>query len=133
MAYAQAYAAYKTTSIQTATKEQLLIMLYDGLIRFIHSSKSAIAARDIAQAHTNLIKSQEIVGELKNTLDMKYEISHALSALYDYFMRKLVDANVRKSQEPLDEILPRIAELRDAWEQAAKLVRQENGAQGMQA
>jgi flagellar secretion chaperone FliS len=115
----QAYMKYKSTSVQTASPERLLVMLYDGLIRSIETAKVAITLNQPQESHRQLTKSQDIVWELRTTLKMEYEISHALAALYDYFQSRLVDANVRKSIEPLDEILPRIQELREAWVQAS--------------
>lgn len=129
MAYAAAHNAYRRSNVETATREGLLVMLYDGLLRFIGMAQAAIEANDVVNAHTNLVKAQDIVVELRNSLDMEYEISHALESLYDYFWRKLVAANVEKSVEPIEEIRPRIQELREAWVQASIIVR----SQGDQA
>lgn len=115
----QAYMKYKTTAVHTASPERLLIMLYDGLVRSMDAAKVAIATSNAEEAHRQLTKCQDIIWELRTTLDMQYEISHALAALYDYFQRRLVEANIKKSAEPLDEILPRIQELREAWVQAS--------------
>lgn len=123
MAYAAAHNAYRRTNVETATSEGLLVMLYDGLLRFMRVAQNAIEVGDIAIAHKYLIKSQDIVVELRNTLDMDFDISHALESLYDYFWRKLVEANVNKQAEPIEEIRPRIEELREAWVQAAVIVR----------
>ncbi|MCL6454450.1 MAG: flagellar export chaperone FliS [Alicyclobacillus sp.] len=124
-----AYAAYRNTAVQTATPEGLLIMLYDGLVRFTRQARAAIVEGDVPNAHTNLRKAQDIVVELRNTLKMEYEISHALAALYDWFYKRLLEANVEKSVAPLDDILPRIEELREAWVEAARIVRSQS-AQG---
>jgi flagellar secretion chaperone FliS len=129
MAYAAAHNAYRRSNVETATREGLLIMLYDGLLRFMRIAQNAIEANDVVNVHANLIKAQDIVVELRSSLDMQYEVSHALDALYDYFLRKLVAANVDKSAEPLKEIRPRIEELREAWLQASIIVR----SQGDQA
>lgn len=120
----QVYAKYKTTSVYTAGPERLLIMLYDGLLKAMGTARVAIIGQNLTEAHTQLIKSQDIVVELHTSLNMDYEISHALASLYEYFTRKLVEANIAKSVEPLDEIEPRIRELRDAWVQAAATIRE---------
>ena len=65
-------------------------------------------------------KSQKILNYLRSTLDFQYEISNQLSALYDYFVRQVIAANVRKDAAPLDEVLTMIRELRDTFAQAAK-------------
>lgn len=123
MSYGTAFAAYRTSSVQTATPERLLVMLYDGLVRFIQSSRSAIQAGNLQDAHISSKKAQDIVIELKASLKMEYEISHALVALYDWFLKRLIESNTQKTVEPLDDILPRIEELREAWVQAAMIVR----------
>lgn len=115
----QAYMKYKSTSVQTASPERLLIMLYDGLLSSMAAAKIAIVAKHPEESHRQLKKCQDIVFELRNTLKMEYEISHALAALYDYFQRRLADSNIKRSIDPLDEILPRIQELREAWVQAS--------------
>lgn len=125
MALSTAYTAYRNTSVQTASPDRLLIMLYDGLIRFIEQSKTAIQSGSMQEAHINSKKAQDIVIELRSTLKMEYEISHALASLYDWFLKQLIESNVNKSAEPLDNILPRIRELREAWVQAATIVRAE--------
>lgn len=122
----QAYARYQSTAIQTAGPEQLLIMLYNGLLQKLERARLAIQGGDPAEAGVQLVNCQDIVLELTNTLNMDYEISHALAALYDWFYRRLVDANVSKSVQPLDEIQPRIAELREAWVMAADQIRRQS-------
>lgn len=119
----QAYARYKTMSIQTASPDRLLIMLYDGLLLAMRAAKDQIQAENLTESHRQLTKAQDIVRELRATLKMEYEISHALAALYDYFLRRLIDANLQKSVEPIDEIYPRVEELREAWVQAAMKVK----------
>jgi flagellar protein FliS len=121
----QAYNRYKTMSIQTASPDRLLIMLYDGLLLAMRTAKAHIEEKNLPEAHRQLVKAQDIVRELRNTLKMEYEISHALAALYDYFLRRLTEANIKKSVEPIDEIYPRVEELREAWVQAAMKLRAE--------
>jgi flagellar protein FliS len=125
MAIPQAYAKYMATSVQTASPERLLIMLYEGLLKSLRISISALEQKDLATAHRELTRSQDIVRELQSSLRMEFEISHALSALYDYFYRRLVDANVRKDPQPVVEILPRVEELHEAWVLAAKKLKEQ--------
>ncbi|CAM3952042.1 flagellar export chaperone FliS [Alicyclobacillus pomorum] len=121
----QAYARYKAMSVQTASPDRLLIMLYDGLLLAMRSAKEQILASNLPEAHRQLVKAQDIVHELRNTLKMEYEISHALAALYEYFLRRLTEANVKKAVHPIDEIYPRVEELREAWVQASMKLRTE--------
>jgi len=116
MANAQnAFQVYKNASVQTATPERLLIMLYDGLLNSITIASSSIDEQRFDEANRQLIKAQNIVRELQATLKPDYEISASLSALYDYFYRQFIQANVSKNRASLDEIAPFIKSLRDAW------------------
>ncbi|HAA24497.1 MAG TPA: flagellar export chaperone FliS [Ruminiclostridium sp.] len=115
------YNQYRKNSVLTAQPEELTLMLYNGLIKFIMKAQHSISENDLQEAHNNLIKSQNILIELISSLDKSYEISTSLSLLYDYMYRRLVEANVKKSAEILDEVLDLSKQLRDTWEQAIKL------------
>ncbi len=114
------YQTYKQQSVMTMTPADMLTMLYDGLIKDLNLAKVAFEARDIVGINTNLQKSQKIVDYLKNSLDFRYEISNNLFALYDYFNYVILQSNVQKSPDNLDEIIEMVYELRDAYIQAAK-------------
>lgn len=114
------YDKYQQNSIMTATPEELTLMLYNGAIKFINKAKLSIEKKQMEGAHNNIIRAQDIITHLNVTLDMNYEISKNLSQLYDFMLEKLVDANIKKSVEPLDEILPLIEDLRDTWKEAMK-------------
>ncbi|HHW23103.1 MAG TPA: flagellar export chaperone FliS [Clostridiaceae bacterium] len=121
-----AYNQYKENSIFTASPEELTLMLYNGLVKFIMRGMDSIEKRDIPDANTNIIKAQNIISELMNTLDMKYGLSSSLYSIYDYMLRRLIDANIAKDKEILEEILGFAKILRDTWEQAMKISRQQN-------
>lgn len=118
---------YKRASIQTASRERLLLMLYDGLIRFVLQAKEAIAERNVQSANRFLQRAQDIVMELRTTLDRDAapELCNSLQELYTYLYGKLVDANRLKDCAHLDEILPMIQELRDAFAEAERLLTKE--------
>jgi flagellar protein FliS len=121
-----AYAAYRHTSIQTASPDRLLIMLYDGLISALERAKAAIERGDAAEAHGQLVKAQDIIREgLLAPLDMRYEVSHSLAQLYEYYHRRLVEANLRKDVEPVNEVLTHVRGWRETWLQAAAKAREE--------
>ncbi|MUG23700.1 flagellar export chaperone FliS [Paenibacillus macerans] len=115
------YEKYRQSSVTTSTPSQLLIMLYDGAIRFIRGGIEGIKERDFDKTNTLLNKAQAIVTELMVTLDHSYEISQNLTSLYDYINRQLLQANVKKEAAPAEEALGYLLELREAWVQAAKL------------
>jgi len=116
-----AYNQYKENSIFTASPEELTLMLYNGLVKFIMRGIDSIEKKNIQEANTNIIKAQNIVSEFMNTLDMNYEISSSLNSIYDYMLSRLIDANVAKDKDILEEVLGFAKVLRDTWEQAMKI------------
>ena len=116
-----AYNQYKENSTFTASPEELTLMLYNGLVKFIMRGIDSIEKKNIQDANTNIIKAQNIVSEFMNTLDMNYEISGSLNSIYDYMLRRLIDANVAKDKDILEEVLGFAKVLRDTWEQAMKI------------
>ncbi len=117
------YNQYKESSVFTAQPEELTLMLYNGLVKFIMKAQYAISKEDLQAAHDNIIKSQNIVLEFISSLNKNYEVSASLLLLYDYMNRRLVEANMQKSTEILSEVLGFARELRDTWEQAMKLAK----------
>lgn len=114
---------YRNNNLAQAKPEELTLMLYNGLIKFIMRAQDAARNQKIEEAHINIVKSQNIILEFIRTLDMNQEVSASLALLYDYLYRRLIDANVKKSDEILEEVLGFAKELRDTWEQAMKLAK----------
>jgi len=125
MAINEAYNQYKRNSVYTSTPEELTLMLYNGIIRFIMQGRQAIAENDIEKANNSIIRAQDIVLYLQLALDEKYEVSKGLMLLYDYMNRRLIEANMTKDDEILEEILGYAKELRDTWAQAMKIAKTE--------
>jgi len=100
-------------------------MLYNGCIRFIKQAMECIESKDLEGAHKAIIRAQDIILEFMSTLDMKYEISHNLLALYDYLHRRLVEANTKKDVVILEEVLTFVTELRDTWAEVVKITRKQ--------
>ncbi len=117
------YQQYQQQSIMTASPAELLLLLYNGCIRFMKLAKQAIEDKNVQKSHDNLIKAQNIILELVNTLDMDFEVSKSLMPLYEYIYWKLIRANVDKDAAIVDEALELVIELRDTWLEAAKLVK----------
>ena len=115
-----AYNQYKENSINTASPEELTLMLYNGLIKFIMRGIDCIEKKNIEDANNNIIRAQDIVQEFINTLDIRYEISGNLNSIYDYMLRRLIAANVSKDKVILEEVLEFAKILRDTWEEAMK-------------
>lgn len=117
------YQKYQEQSVMTMTPGEMLLRLYDEVITQLTAARQFNDQRDISGANAAFQKAQRILHYLDQTLDPQYEISANLSALYDYFIRRLVEANSKKSNEPVDEVLPMIGELRETFYQADKASR----------
>jgi len=115
---AQAYDQYKRTSVETVAPEKLLLMLYDGALKNIHSAKNAIAQMDVNLAHNEIMKAEEIVLELMCTLNMEYEVSQSLYLLYDFLYNQLVQSNAGKDVELLSQVEQFLMELKQTWQEA---------------
>ena len=120
----KAYSQYKENSIYTSSPEELTLMLYNGLVKFIMQAQKAINEKEIEKANQSIIRAQDIVLHFQITLDMKFEVSQGLVLLYDYMYRRLVEANTKKDIGILNEVLDLSKELRDTWVQAMKLAKQ---------
>ncbi|MDF2673254.1 MAG: fliS [Clostridiales bacterium] len=122
---ANALNTYQQNSVNTASKERLLLMLLEGLVKFIKQGISGIEEKDIEKSNTNLSKAQSIVLELLASLNMQVggEISKSLSLMYDYMHRRLVDANIKKDVEIANEVLGFAEELKETFEEAYKLTK----------
>lgn len=124
------YQQYKENAILTASPEELVLMLYNGIIRFIEEAKGAIEKKDYMAANNGIQRAQDIITELMLTLDMSYDISQNLYSLYDYMLRRLIDANVKKDVTILEEVKGFAIELRDTWNLALNKVREKVYAKG---
>ncbi len=118
--------AYKNNSIQTASPAELTLMLYDGAIKFCNIALGALENNDIQKANTNIIKAEKIITEFRATLDFKYPVAKDFDLVYDYIYRRLVEANIHKDTEILEEALGYIREMRDTWKEVMRLNRVQN-------
>lgn len=112
---------YLENSVQTASPAQLLIMLCDGAIRFSKKSIEDIKNQDFISANTNIGRVQDIISEFVITLDKESPIAEQLLQLYEYFSYLLIQANVKKDPQPIQEVVGYLMELKETWLQAAKL------------
>ncbi|MBN1797803.1 MAG: flagellar export chaperone FliS [Spirochaetales bacterium] len=115
--------SYRETQIKTATPGKLILMLYDGAIKYINLASENIdkkfAAYDKVSSH--IIRTQDIVTELMVSLDFEKggEIARSLFSLYMYMNRKLLEANIKKDTKLLGEVKKLLMELRSAWAEVA--------------
>lgn len=117
---------YQQSSVFTATPEELTLMLYNGCIKAIRFAEISVDEKNYEKANMYICKAEAIIRELRNTLDMKYEISENLYNLYTYFLNRLIEANIKKDNSLLEEVLHFVEEIRDTWSQAMKQARIEN-------
>jgi flagellar protein FliS len=124
--------AYKKTSVQTASKEQVLLMLYQAAIRNCKKAMDYIDKGDVAKKGEHIGKLQDIVIELNNSLDMEVggEIATELSGLYDYILYSSTQANIKIEKEPLESCLNVLNTLYDGWKEAVKQLRAEQANPG---
>lgn len=120
----QAVNKYKQNTVTTATPEELTLMLYDGAIKFMNIGKYSIEQKDIERTHSSLIRAQDIISELNNSLNMDYELSKDMRNLYDFILSKLVDGNIKKDISAIDEALDITYDMRETWKEVMKQVKQ---------
>lgn len=111
---------YQQNSIKTASREKLVIMLYDGLVRFLKIGIASIEENNIEKSNTYLKKAQAIIAELMSSLNMEQggEVARSLMLMYDYMFRRIVEANMKKDKAIAEEVLRFSEELKGAFEQA---------------
>ena len=112
--------AYKRQDVLTATPADLVVMLYDALKKNIMQARRGLERKNIQSTHDHLMKAQEIVTELVNSLDMNYDISTELLSLYEFMLTSLEDANIQKKPELLTPVIDIVDSLREAWQEIAQ-------------
>jgi flagellar protein FliS len=114
------YQKYQQAQLQTASPGQLLLMLYDGAIRFIRAGIKGIEETNHEKANTNLCKAQAVINELIAALNHDFPISSTLYQVYEYMLHQLINANLKKNVVPAEEVISHLTELRGAWDTAIK-------------
>ena len=114
------YDAYKSNEITTVSQGKLIVMLYEGAIRFLNIAKENIESpKKFDLVNTNILKTQEIISELMSSLNMDNggKIAEDLLSLYVYFKKRLLEANMKKDKEIIDEVIKHFIDLKNAWEE----------------
>ena len=109
------YNIYKQNSVNMASSQQLLLMLLDGAVKYTKIARMAILNKDIARAHKELVRVQDIFLELMITMDKNTKYMEDLYNIYDFIKNELAKANMKKDVQIIDEVLPLIEEIRDMW------------------
>ncbi len=117
------YAAYNLRRIQTASPAELTLMLYEGAIKFCNIAIMGVEENDIEKAHNNIVKVQRIISEFQATLNHKYEVAKDFDAVYTYLYDRLLEANIKKDKEILEEVLKHLRTMRETWKEVMKLAK----------
>ncbi|RJQ30982.1 MAG: flagellar export chaperone FliS [Peptococcaceae bacterium] len=130
MALLNPYQQYQQNAVLNAGPEQLLLMLYNGAIKFINQACSCLDKNDITGTNNAIIKAQDVIIYLKDILNMNYEIARPLSSLYEYMYERLVEANIKKERLILHETLKMIEDLKNTWMEAIRISQNKPPGQG---
>lgn len=117
------YKNYKNMSINTMTKGEQLVLLFDKIVQRLTLATILFQDNKIEEAIVNLNKTKDIFNFLMVNLDSNYEISKNLMELYTFFNAEIIKSAAKKDISPITEILPIVKDLRDTWEEAEKLSR----------
>jgi len=137
--YQKPWESYRKVAAQTATPGHLVLMLYEGAIKFLEQSLTgfdyADPARRIQTINNNVLRAQSIINELNCNLDMGKggEVAENFRSLYSYFYRRLREGNLSKHREPIEEVLARLRVLRDSWAEMLRRGAQPANASGLEA
>ncbi|NLK96185.1 MAG: flagellar export chaperone FliS [Clostridiales bacterium] len=114
--YSNGYSVYKNNSVNYASKDQLLLMVVDGAVKFAKRAEIALVEKNPAKAHENIMKTEDLFVELMATLDKGAgEWAIQLYKVYQFIHDKLIEANLKKDVEILREVIPLIEDIRNLW------------------
>ncbi|MDD3413800.1 MAG: flagellar export chaperone FliS [Lachnospiraceae bacterium] len=120
MALNNAYAQYSNSKVLTASPAELTLMLYEGTIKFCNIAIMGIEQQNMEKAHNNIMKVQRIIEEFQITLNHDYSVAKDFDAVYNYLLKRLVEANLKKDKEILEEVLVHLRTMRDTWKEVMK-------------
>lgn len=119
------YNEYLRNKVMTATPGELTLMLYEGAVKFGNIAIKAIEEKDVETAHANIVKVQNIIDEFRRTLDFKYPVAQDFENVYSYLSRRLIEANIHKDKEIMEEVVKHLRSMRDNWKEVMKKAVQE--------
>ena len=120
----QAYKQYQRTQAETATPGELVLMMYNGAIKFLGSARQSLEMQDLEATNRQLLRAQEIILELMISVDVNVgPVARNLFDLYEFMHRHLVKANIKKDGQMIGEVEQLLRDLVPAWEQAVQASR----------
>lgn len=120
--YRNGYEQYKMQSVNTMTSSEMLLLLYDELMKRLARAQVALEDEDYDLFNQSVQRSREIVQYLNSTLNMNYKISYELRRMYEFFIFELSRLQAGRKVAVIQELKPLVSELRDAFRQASKSV-----------
>ena len=120
---------YKQTSVTTANRGQVLLMLYESAIKHTKVAIEAVQAKQLAKKGESILKIQDIINELALTLnhDVGGNISKDLERLYNYMIEQITVANIKNEAKPLEVVLKLLETLYDGWKGAVSTIARQGG------
>jgi len=112
---------YQKTQVTTVDSGKVVVLLYEGAIKFLRKSQEGIAEKDIEKRHNNIMRALDIIDELNNSLNFSEggEIAISLRTLYDFMHGHLTEANINNNSQMIQEVVSMLSSLKDAWEEVA--------------
>ena len=114
------FAEYTTNKILTASPAEVTLMLYEGAIKFCNIAIISIEHGEIEKAHINIVKTQRIIEEFRNTLDHKYPVAEDFDRIYVYLLQRLLQATLKKDTAILEEVNMHLRSVRDTWKEVMR-------------
>lgn len=113
----QTYAEYNRNKVLTASPAELTLLLYEGAIKFCNIAIIGLEQNDMEKVHNNIIKVENIIEEFQATLNHKYPVAEDFDKIYKYIYNLLVEANIKKDKELLEQALTELRGMRDTWKE----------------
>ena len=120
----QAYAEYNRNKVLTASPAELTLLLYEGAIKFCNIAIIGLEQNDMEKVHNNIIKVENIIEEFQATLNHKYPVAEDFDKIYKYIYNLLVEANIKKDKELLEQALNELRGMRDTWKEVMAKAKQ---------
>jgi len=114
------YQQYKTQSVSTMTASEMLLLLFDELVKRLTRAELALEVGDEQLFNQSVVRSREIVQYLRTTLDRRYAISQELYAMYDFFIFELGRISAGRNPKAIADLKSLVEELREAFREASK-------------
>lgn len=120
----QAYAEYNRNKVLTASPAELTLLLYEGAIKFCNIAIIGLEQNDMEKVHNNIIKVENIIEEFQATLNHKYPVAEDFDKIYKYIYNLLVEVNIKKDKELLEQALNELRGMRDTWKEVMAKAKQ---------